>query len=691
MARERPRGNGDAPRTFRRRRSSVVLALAAVVPSHDPHVGHRLLSWTASTSGHVLEIEFWAGVVSDADAASAQRFLDELLTAAYWEGNAEARRTVESIYRAVERREPPDPTDFIEAERMVREALAYEVRHGQLRLTARPRVSATSALGDGLINPFEDEAPVEPPPPDTTWFSIRVVDEVGDPVDGLDLQFEVLGETQDARTDGSGRARIEGMQGGTALVTVVSASRLQQIMAPRWTTPRTPVLPEDAPDAPVVLERLDDHFDPVRLARELETTLVILPRFACREIAASTFDFGRSFVRREGILAMANIAEELQQEDGQLGWIFGHTDMAGPELVNKRLSERRAKAIFAVFTHDFAKWDEMWRGTVNESPWSERWGTREMQHMLNTLRCPDDAGDPLGEDGNLGGKTQQAIRRFKRKDYPDVPSEQAALPDNATVDAAFREQLFLAYAKLIARDPVDPTRIAPVGAAAFMGCGEYNPLSLTAHDRESRRTVVFVFDPAAQPQAPPCVLGDVKPCKAQLDPPPDADAPGPYYRCRFYQSIATCCQSAGGADLAHDVIVRFFMNLQTSGSLGHRFILEAQDEPDDDDPTPPFSQEHALADDARAVVEEGAAPAGDDAGSAPPAPAAGPEMVELHFTHVPDAARYRLRVEGVASPYTVFTHTPFHGISELSRGLDVVRIPRLLAILNAPPPPDPFE
>lgn len=649
-------------------------------------MGHRLLEWTAFTPGNVLDIELWAGVVPDVDAAASQRLLDDLLTAAYWDDNARARRTVESIYRAVERREPPDATDFIEATRAVRDALADEVRRGQLRLTARPRPFSTTSLSDGLMDPFED-APVEPLPPATTWFSIRVVDDVGDPVDGLDLQFEVLGETKDLRTDGSGRARLDGMEGGSALVRVVSTSRLQQIMQPRWTTPRTPVIPADTADAPVVIERLDDHFDPVRVLREIETTLVILPRFSCREISASTFDFGRSFVRREGITAMSMIAEELQQEDGQLGWIFGHTDMAGPELLNKRLSERRAKAIFSVFTHDFAKWDEMWRGTVNESPWSERWGTREMQHMLNTLHCPDDAGKPVAEDGGLGSRTHQAVRRFKRKEYPDVPSEQGDLPDNATIDAGFREQLFLAYAKLIARDPVDPARIAPVGAAAFMGCGEYNPLSLTAHDRESRRTVVFVFDPAAQPQSPPCVIGQVGPCQGQLDPPFDADAPGPFYRCRFYQSIASCCQSAGGADLAHDVIVRFFMNLQASGSFAHRFILEAQDEAADDDPTPSFAQEHALGADARAVVEDGAAPEGDDAGGAPPAPASGPEMVELHFTHVPDAARYRLRVEGVSSPYTVFSFTPFHGISELSRALDVIRIPRLLAIINAPPPP----
>jgi hypothetical protein len=62
-------------------------------------------------------------------------------------------------------------------------------------------------------------------------------------------------------------------------------------------------------------------------------------------------------------------------------------------------------------------------------------------------------------------------------------------------------------------------------------------------------------------------------------------------------------------------------------------------------------------------------------------------MVELHFEHVPDAARYRLRVDDVDSPYAVFVQQPFHLISELSAAIDVIRFPRLFDILN---PPDPL-
>jgi len=654
-------------------------------------LGHRLRSWHATTTRDSIDIELWAGTVDTHGIGSSLALLDDLLHEALVLHDSGASDVVARIYRAITGSPPPAvDTDPLEAEREIGDTLRQHARHGHLRLVARPRSRVVPRPADAdLINPFADDP--DPPTPTTTWFSIVVVDDVGDPIEGVELEFTVLGETQNVTTDGGGRARLDGMEGGTALVSVRSTRRVREILTPRWATPRTPVIPESTEAMPVHVERLDDHFDPVRLDREVEAKLVILPRFRCREITATTFDFGRSFFRREGIPVLANLAEELQQDDGQVAWIFGHTDIAGGDLLNKRLSERRAKAIFAVLTHDFAKWDEMWRGTVNESPWSERWGTREVQHMLNSLHCPDDNGEPLGEDGDLGSKTRQAIKRFQRKDYPDVPDEQADLPDNGNVDAATREQLFLAYAKLVARDPVETARIAQIGSAAFMGCGEFNPLSLSAHDRESRRAVIFVFDPAAQPQSPPCQLGTVGPCNGNLaDPPPDPEGTGPFYRCSFYQSIATCCPAAGGADLAHDVIVRFFMNLQTANGLPHKFVLEAEDMPDDDDTTPPFTQERTLESDARVVVPEGAAPEGDDAGGAPPAPSGEPNMVELHFTHVPDAAKYRLRADNVSAPHTVFDHRAFHMISELSASLDVQRMPRLWAIIHAPPPPDPF-
>ncbi|MEX1365935.1 MAG: OmpA family protein [Nannocystaceae bacterium] len=611
----------------------------------------------------------------------------------------------------------------------VAEALLQAADEGRVGISEEVPV-ATGLLSPGdLIDPWGDE-PVAPPEPEPelAWFEVRVVDEVGDPIADLRMSVTIEHLTQTVTTDADGVARVDDVDASDATAEVTVPQELRDIVTPRWAQPRAPVVPESTADAPVHVEQLDEHFDPIPLQRRKRALLVIIPRFACREVDAITYDFGKSFVRRQGIPSLAAIAQELHQDDGQQAMIFGHTDRSGSEALNKRLSERRGKAVFAIFTHDFEAWEDMWRARVNEHPWWERWGTREVQHMLNALECRDDDDEVLGEDGSKGSRTNQAIRRFKRGDYPRKPDEQAGLPDDSQANEAFRRELFFAYAKLVTRDPVDAARFVPVGGSPFMGCGEYNPLSLEARDEESRRTVVFVFDPAAAPQDPPCAIGDVGPCRAILDEPPPAETedgepnPGPFYRCQYYQQVATCCRSVGGPDLAHDVIVRFFMPLADANALPHRFILEAEDEADeDDDDEPGFAQPQALGADARAYVPEEEDADDDDADDddaddddandddaddddpyddldddddadadddEPPAAPLG-EMCEIHFTHVPDAHAYRLRVEGVDEPYAVFVRTRFHQISELSAPAGLTRFPRLNAILNPPPPPPP--
>jgi hypothetical protein len=120
----------------------------------------------------------------------------------------------------------------------------------------------------------------------------------------------------------------------------------------------------------------------------------------------------------------------------------------------------------------------------------------------------------------------------------------------------------LAYAKRISRKPVDKARICSIGGAKFMGCGEFNPLSDHVRDQESRRAVVFVFDPAAEPQGLPCQMRSLGPCQGNCAPQGgttekdvgDADDSGekmPPYRCKVYRDIAKCCPSKPGQELSH--------------------------------------------------------------------------------------------------------------------------------------------
>ncbi len=571
----------------------------------------------------------------------------------------------------------------------LRDALRRAARAGALRIEERPHpVVSPTPLDLQLEDP---PAPPETPVSDGVTeaarrFEVVVVDEVGVPIEGVALSFDHLAQAHAKQTDASGSAVHDSTGVSFATVRVTDTAALAEQLRPRWSTPRSPAIAASEPDAPVVVEHLDGSFDPVPLEHGVTTTVVIAPRFACREVPATSFDFGKSFVKRDGIAQLSGIAQELHQRDGQRALIHGHTDLSGPEALNKRLSERRAQAVFSLLTHDFERWEAMWtgRGQGDAPHWFEAWGTRQLQHMLNSLLCFDDDDQQLGEDGQYGSRTRQAVRRFQRGDYPHCPAEQAALAPTGTSDRGTREQLFLAYAKLASRDPVDVERFVEVGGAPFVGCGEVNPLSLAAKDRESRRVVVFVFDPAAQPEAPPCVRGDHTVCNAQRVEPPPAGAP--FYGCAHYRSIATCCHPVGGPDLAHDVIVRFEFPLSEANGLPEAFVLESEDQPDEDGP-PGFSQRKTLADDAQAMAP------GNEVDDDPPNADVDAQDVdegaarhcELHLTHVPDAHTYRLRVEGVEPGYTVFTRTPFHEISELSAPEGTVMFPRIQKILTDNP------
>lgn len=541
----------------------------------------------------------------------------------------------------------PSTEDGSGGDAHVADTLAAAARSGRLRFRARPLPTRTSGPRSQALR--EQTAPSPPPAPADTWFEIRVVDEVGTPVADLDLVIDLGGRPRSQTTNGDGRVRLVAPDSTSGVnAELVSIERARALLHPRWRSPRTPRVPVHCEDAPVHERTLDTATAPVPMRRERVTTLVLRPSFACRAITAAMFEFGRSFPRREGLPALAEVAVALGVRSGVHGWIFGHTDRAGDELLNKQLSERRAQAVLALLTHDAAIWEQLWQGRTRAAG-HERWGVRELQHMLAALGCRDEHGLVPREDGRMGPCTRAAIASFQRGEGVGGAGSAPLVADGRVTDETLRA-LFLAYAQRVTAAPVEGDRIDSIGDARSMGCGEFNPLSWAARDRESRRTVVFLFDPAARPAAPPCATGTLSPCHARLAAPPKRGASGPFARCEFYRGLA-CCHGEGGDDQTRDVLVRVLVNPRRAHTLVHRFVLEADDDAITEATTPSFRDSQELAREARAVL---------DAGGHATA------MVELEFAHVPAAPAYRLRVEGVAAPYTVFARTRFEEIGKLA-------------------------
>jgi hypothetical protein len=252
---------------------------------------------------------------------------------------------------------------------------------------------------------------------------------------------------------------------------------------------------------------------------------VRLAKAVCFELPGPHFDFNLSFVRQDGLADLGAVVPELTADDLRKAMVYGHTDTVGKEPYNKKLSERRARAALAVLTHDTDAWEKLYQ--------EENWGLKPVQAMLNALG----ASPPLDPDGQYGPLTKAATEAFQGQHPPlDVDGK----PGKNT-----RRELFLAYFKLATATPVKKEQFRDFGGERIMGCAEFNPFTPDnqIRDENSRRVVVMVYDPAADPGNLPCVIGDIGPCHANLigegEPPPDPK--NPFFRCKIFVKVSQMC------------------------------------------------------------------------------------------------------------------------------------------------------
>ena len=494
-------------------------------------------------------------------------------------------------------------------------------------------------------------------------YTVTVIDHTGKPVDNASILLEIEGQPQRKSTGAQGRpgvAEFSWPSREPANLSLTNIDVLRNQLKPTWKKP--------AADGPaggggtVIKVPIVEEFKALKVAAESCSTIVLAPPyFHCAEISGTHFDFGRSFVKSGSFEQLAKIAESIHDNDDRHALIVGHTDLSGSQALNKELSERRAQAVHALLTHDAAAWEELFSGSADRPQWKEKWDILEAQHMLNALRVVDDAGHQVVENGVRNAQTKQAIHRFQRSDYPDVPAEQAPLAQSDYLGPEGRRELFLAYAKRISRKPVPPDRFLSVGGSPFTGCGEFNPLSMSAKDAESRRVVVFVFDPLLTPNGLPCQKRSILPCKQRCSDPPD-DASVPPYRCCAYRELAAECPAAPGPDLSHDLILRFPVDLAQANRFSHAYVLESEDGT--------VHIEKTLRDDARS----------NDDGRA-----------ELYFHDLPETHSYRLQCRDEAALYTVFDYLPLEDLIRFARGAATASETTELASAFEPDPGMPVD
>src|SRR5262249_50721745 len=137
---------------------------------------------------------------------------------------------------------------------------------------------------------------------------------------------------------------------------------------------------------------------------------------ACVRLDDARFEFGSSFIGEGAKNELKNLEGLRREIPGMPISIFGHADPSGEDDFNKKLSGRRAQAMYGLLTRNTDLWDDLFHHPLNEDNW--KW--KAVQHMLTTLHFYN---GPI--NGELDPPTRKAM-----SDFGDSPKGQGSQPDD---------------------------------------------------------------------------------------------------------------------------------------------------------------------------------------------------------------------------------------------------------------------
>ena len=416
-----------------------------------------------------------------------------------------APETKDSLEAVREKFHAGDPVDFVSdistatlvekvlVERMDVREVAGRPSAFEYLLTLRELTEAAPVDTEDIIIP--------PPPPPTVTdgkLSVTVVVE-GDPAFDMDRVRVSVRGTQD---DGTPLDRV--------LTTRVRPDTwFEDPFPPGQYTAEA--LVDDARNPTRQREVLTGSAE-ARVAEGATTSVTIVLRRGAKigTVFVITFHFDKSFVEPCERHVLAQVVEHSAAHPDERLLIVGHTDLTGGDQYNQALSERRARATFAMMTfgsapaRSVAEWDELRRtrpvGTI--ATVKDSWGRREYQHMLQDL------GRFRGNVDGDPALTDAAVRQFQ--------TDHGLVPDGDVGDATWP----VLIEEYLAHDALDMpvARLVPnadgagcdSGPLRWLGCGEQDPVdSRTTAWRPNRRTeLMFVKESVMPAQVPrPVTLG----------------------------------------------------------------------------------------------------------------------------------------------------------------------------------------
>jgi len=245
------------------------------------------------------------------------------------------------------------------------------------------------------------------------------------------------------------------------------------------------------------------------IEEEFNTIKASLIPVACWRVDDIRFEFGSSFIKPDVRDEFQDLYSLIKTHPDAPLSIFGHADPVGQDDSNKKLSGRRAQAVYAVLTRNTDLWEDLYKNPLG----SDRWGKESLQIMLSALGYYQ---GPV--HGKMDQETDDAVRRFQGDHGLEVDGD----PGSQT-----RPVLYETYMDLICVDEEgSPYRLDPgsdflgqgadaKGKGDYQGCSEFNPLLLFSQEEEgkfkkpenkeernaenspNRRVIVFLFAPGS--------------------------------------------------------------------------------------------------------------------------------------------------------------------------------------------------
>lgn len=156
------------------------------------------------------------------------------------------------------------------------------------RVAILKRKSEGYAVGPAGSDSPEPEDPPEPADDEVlTWFEVALVDEVGQPVGGVNLEFSAGSASASKPSNGAGTARVDNSNVSSGSVRIANLTEAIDAIEPKWSSERSGSPPTGADVVEVELR--EGRSTTIALKKETTKTVVLISPLTKIEAMTTTF------------------------------------------------------------------------------------------------------------------------------------------------------------------------------------------------------------------------------------------------------------------------------------------------------------------------------------------------------------------------------------------------------------------